>query len=97
MVFIPQLEKATATDRALTIALEDLDEEIRNVFNDVYKEVREQRPQPDTLQLFEFEVEDPPFSPTVQDLFEEAARLRMSSYRAIARTVVWRRKSMPHL
>jgi len=39
----------------------------------VYKEVREQRSQPDTLQLFEFEVEDPPFSPTVQDLFEEAA------------------------
>ncbi|MCK4389562.1 MAG: sigma 54-interacting transcriptional regulator [Desulfobacterales bacterium] len=68
-----QLEKATATGHALTIALEDLDEEIRNVFNDVYKEVREQRPRPDTLQLFEFEVEDPPFSPTVQDLFEEAA------------------------
>jgi len=40
---------------------------------DRYKEVREQRPKPDTLQLFEFEVEDPPFSPTVQDLFEEAA------------------------
>jgi len=56
-----------------SVLLGDLDQDIRSVFNDVYKEVREQRPQPDTLQLFEFEVENPPFSPTVQDLFEEAA------------------------